>query len=201
MWHRCIPARPFPRRRTRRHPPPDGRTTPSAKTADASTKTSTTSATATPTAAPTAAEASTVPTAEPTLAVTAAPAADSFKVNGNTYKIQGKTATLVKGAKKAKVVIPATVKNKGKKYKVTAIGGSAFKSNKKLKSVTIGKNVKSIGKKAFYKASKLSSVTIKSKLLKSSKVGKYAFKGVSKKVVFKVPAAKKKAYSKIIKNL
>ena len=53
--------------------------------------------------------------AETTLAVTAASAADSFKVNGNTYKIQGKTATLVKGAKKAKVTIPATVKYQGKK--------------------------------------------------------------------------------------
>ena len=136
--------------------------------------------------------------AEPTVAVTTAPAADIFKVNGNTYKIKGKNATLIKGAKKSKVVIPATVKFNGKKYKVTAIGGSAFKSNKKLKSVTIGKNIKSIGKKAFYKASKLSRVMIKSKLLKSSKVGRYAFKGVSKKVVFKVPAAKRKAYTKII---
>ena len=129
---------------------------------------------------------------------TVAPASDSFTFKGNTYKIKGKNVTLIKGAKKAKVSIPATVKFKGKKYKVTAIGASAFKSNKKIKSVTIGKNVKVIGKQAFYKDTKLGSVTIKSKLLKSSKVGKSAFKGLSKSVIFKVPASKKKTYSKIV---
>lgn len=152
---------------------------------------------------------SSVPTADPTVSaaeptaavppeVTSAPASDIFKFKGNSYKIKGKEVTLVKGAKKAKVSIPATVKYLGKKYKVTAIGASAFKSNKKLKAVTIGKNVNVIGKNAFYGDSKLSSVTIKSKLLKASKVGKNAFKGVNKAVVFKVPAAKKKLYSKII---
>ena len=133
-----------------------------------------------------------------TVQPTVTPVSDTFKFKGNTYKIKGKNAALVKGAKKAKVSIPATVKYLGKKYKVSEIGASAFKSNKKLKSVTIGKNVKVIGNKAFFGDKKLSSVTIKSKLLKSSKVGKNAFKGVSKVVVFKVPAAKKKAYSKII---
>ena len=157
--------------------------------------------TATPTAeaAPVAESTAVVtPTPAPETTVSVTPAVDTFKLKGNSYKIKGKNVTLTKGAKKAKVVIPATVKFNGKKYKVTAIGTSAFKSNKKLKSVTIGKNVKVIGKKAFYGDSKLSSVTIKSKLLKASKVGKNAFKGVNKTVVFKVPAAKKKLYSKII---
>ena len=185
------------------------------------TNTPTPTATATPTATPvpevsvtsqptptvtTTTAVTETPTPEPVISATPAvtvpatvtPASDTFTYKGNTYKIKGKTVTLTKGAKKAKVSIPATVKYLGKKYKVTAIGASAFKSNKKLKSVTIGKNVKVIGKKAFCKDSKLSSVTIKSKLLKASKVGKNAFKGVSKSVVFKVPAAKKKAYSKII---
>lgn len=138
-------------------------------------------------------------TATPAPVVTSAPSTlYVFDLAGNKYKLNGKTVTLVKGAKKAKVVIPATGIFNGKTYKVTAIGASAFKSNKKIKSVTIGKNVKVIGKKAFYKASKLKTVIIRSKLLKSSKIGKYAFKGVKKGVVFKVPSSKEKLYSKII---
>ena len=123
---------------------------------------------------------------------------DIFDGYGNSYKLKGNNATLIKGAKKAKVTIPDTVILYGKKYKVTAIGAGAFKSNKKLKSVTIGKYVKSIGKKAFCGDSKLKTVIIKSKLLKSSKIGKSAFKVVKKNVVFKVPASKKKLYTKII---
>ena len=133
-----------------------------------------------------------------TVMATVTPASDTFKFKGNTYKIKGKNVTLIKGAKKAKVTIPDTVILYGKKYKVTAIGAGAFKSNKKLKSVTIGKYVKSIGKKAFCGDSKLKTVIIKSKLLKSSKIGKSAFKGVKKGVVFKVPSSKKKLYMKII---
>ena len=174
---------------------PEVTVTPTVSPEAASAVTSTPSPEATVSATP-APEVSATPAV--TVMATVTPASDTFKFKGNTYKIKGKNVTLIKGAKNAKVSIPATVKYLGKKYKVTAIGASAFKSNKKLKAVTIGKNVKSIGKKTFYGDSKLVSVTIKSKLLKSSKVGKNAFKGLSKSVVFKVPASKKKTYSKIV---
>ena len=52
--------------------------------------------------------------------------------------------------KKAKTVsIPATVKIRGKKYKVTQIAEGAFKNNKKVTKVTIGSNVSKISKNAF----------------------------------------------------
>ena len=182
-------------------PEPTFTVTPAPEATASATVTATLTPTPEVTAAPTAVP-SVTPEAQPsatvTPAVTVTPVPDTFKVGGNTYKIDGKTVTLVKGAKKAKVNIPATVKYQGKKYKVTAIAAGAFKSNKKIKTVTIGKNIRSIGKKAFYKDSKLGKVIIKTKLLKSSKVDKAAFKGLSKSVVFKVPAGKKKAYTKII---
>ena len=74
----------------------------------------------------------------------------------------------------------------------------AFKGDKKLKKVVIGKNVQTIGKSAFEKAGKLKAVTIKSTSLK--KVGKNAFKGIHAKAKIKVPAKKLKAYQKLLKK-
>lgn len=77
------------------------------------------------------------------------------------------TSDLVKGTvkylaptdkKKATVTIPSTVVIAGVTYKVTAIEKNAFKSNKNIKSVTIGKDVKSIGANAFYNCTKLTTV-------------------------------------------
>ncbi|MBE5882035.1 MAG: leucine-rich repeat domain-containing protein [Lachnospiraceae bacterium] len=80
------------------------------------------------------------------------------------YKITklGKEVTFVKPTKKTytKVTVPKTVKYEGVTYKVTAIANNACKSNKKLKTVVIGDNVKTIGTKAFYGCTKLTKVTI-----------------------------------------
>lgn len=101
--------------------------------------------------------------------------------------------------KKAKsVVIPATVDVAGKQYAVTEIPAKAFANSKNLKSVTIGKNVKSIGAKAFYKCPALKKITVKSTVLK--KVGKAALKGINAKAKIKVPKKKLKAYKKLFKG-
>jgi hypothetical protein len=91
--------------------------------------------------------------------------------------------------------VKSTVKLGGKTYKITSIAASAFKNNKKITSVTIGKNVEKIGAKAFYGCKNLKKVTVKSKVLKS--VGKKALKGTTSKAVIKVPSAKAKAYKKL----
>ena len=62
-------------------------------------------------------------------------------------------------AKATTVTIPATVEIDGVEYSVTAIEKNAFKKNKNLKTVTIGKNVKTIGANAFYNCTKLKTVT------------------------------------------
>ena len=120
------------------------------------------------------------------------------------YKVRevnatGGTVMLVKrNSKKAKFVIPTTIKSGNYTFKVTSIANKAFKGDKKLKKVVIGKNVQVIGKRAFEKAKNLRSITIKSVSLK--KVGRSAFKGIHAKAKIKVPAKKLKVYKRLLKK-
>ena len=61
--------------------------------------------------------------------------------------------------KKASVRIPDTINVNGITCKVTEISANAFKNNKSLKSVTIGRNVTVIGTNAFYGCKKLSKIS------------------------------------------
>ncbi len=146
-------------------------------------------------------------------------------VNGAAYKVTGsKTVTYKKAPTNKKTVkVPATIKIKGKTYKVTAIANNAFKGNKKVKTVTVGKNVKTIGssafqnckaltkvtlpaktttikKNAFANSKKLKTVVVKSKKMTKSTVKANAFKKTSKKATFNVPNNKVKAYTKLFRQ-
>lgn len=95
--------------------------------------------------------------------------------SANAKGKKGEVAVI--GAKKKSlknIKIANTVKVNGKRYKVTFINVNAFKGNKKVKKIVMGKNVKSIGKNAFAKT--------------------------SKKLVVKVPAKSKKTYTKLLKK-
>ena len=124
---------------------------------------------------------------------------------GASYQVTSaaeKNPTVVyKGSKKQKasVTIPDTVTIDKVTYKVTSIAANAFKNNKKLKKVVIGKNVTKIGKKAFYGCSKLKKITVKTTKLTKKNVGSQAFKGIHKKAAFKVPKKKISSYRKIFK--
>ena len=82
------------------------------------------------------------------------------------YTITGtgnnRTVEYVKCTKKnpASISVPASVKLKGKVYKVTSVGKAAFKNSKELKTVKLGKNVKKIGKQAFSGCTKLTNVAL-----------------------------------------
>lgn len=112
------------------------------------------------------------------------------------------------------------VKVDGVSYRVTSIADNAFKNNKKITrvvigsnivtigknafakctnitSIVVGKNVTKIEKNAFYGCGKLEEITIQSEKLTSKSITKYAFRGISKKTVVKVPASKYKAYKKM----
>ena len=113
----------------------------------------------------------------------------------------GNMTVKVTGPKKKSVTsvkIPDTVVIDGFTYTVGAIAKNAFKGCKKLKSVTIGKNVWYIGDNAFNGCKKLKSITIKSKKL--TKVGKNAIKGIAKKAKIKVPKSKLKKYKKLFRK-
>lgn len=96
--------------------------------------------------------------------------------------------------------VPASVTVNGKAYAVTSIAPNAFKGNKKLKSVTIEKNIKKIGKNTFYGCKNLKKIVIRSKNLSKKSVGKNAFKGINSKAVIKAPKNKVKSYKTLFKT-
>ena len=98
------------------------------------------------------------------------------------------------------VKIPTTVKVNGKKVKVTSIKANAFKNNKKIKEIVIGKNIKTIGQGAFDGCKNLKKITIYSTSLTSKSFGKNSFRGLNKKVVITVPKKKFKNYKKWLKK-
>lgn len=140
-------------------------------------------------------------------------------VSGGTVEISKPT-----NKKMTSVKVPDAVMIDGVTYKVTSIANNAFSGCKKLKKVTIGKNVTTIGKNAFRKCTNLKTVTIHSKVLKKiganaffgdkkltkitlkttlltkKSVGKNVLKGTSKKLVIKVPKQKLKAYKAYFRN-
>ena len=122
--------------------------------------------------------------------------------NGITYKItkivnkknaEVKITNLDK--KKTSIIIPDYIMINGVKCKVTSIEKKALYKGKKLKKITIGKNVQIIADNAFNGCKNLKSITIKSTVLK--KVGKNAIKGIHKKATIKVPKKQYKQYKKL----
>ena len=133
---------------------------------------------------------------------TVAPAKGTkLTLKGVTYKVttKGKAVQYLKGKTSVKtVVIPATVKIKGITYKITSIAANAFKGNKKLTSVTIGKNIITIGKQAFYGCKNLKKITISTTKLTTKRVGASAFKGIHAKATVKCPKNLKSKYKKLL---
>ncbi len=122
-------------------------------------------------------------------------AGEKFTYNGLGYKVVkcGTKNTVVctgfaKSAK-AEVKVQDTVSYKGIKFNVTEIAKNAFKGNKKLKKVTIGKNVTKIGEKAFYNCKNLKTVKIQSG--KDVKIGKNAFQKTKVIITTKISNKKK----------
>lgn len=88
--------------------------------------------------------------------------------------------------KKASVRIPDTIKVNGITCKVTGISANAFKNNKSLKSVTIGRNVTVIGTNAFYGCKKLSKVSGGNRIVK---IGHRAFANCSSLSKITIPGS------------
>lgn len=115
------------------------------------------------------------------------------------YKITGtgsnKTVEYVKSTKKnaVSVTIPNAVKLKGKTYKVISVGKNAFRNSKKLKTIKIGKNVKTIGKNAFLGCKMLTNVTIGRNV---TMIGANAFSKCSALTIVSIPSKVKKIGTK-----
>ncbi len=108
---------------------------------------------------------------------------------------KGGTVTYLKPASRnyRTAVIPAAVKRRGITYQVKAVSAKALKGNKRLSTVTVGKNVETIGASAFEGCKKLKKIIIKTRTLK--KVGRNALKGINRTCKIKVPKKMQKKYA------
>ena len=95
--------------------------------------------------------------------------------------------------KRTSIVIPATVTINGVTYKVIQVAPNAFKDNKKVRKVTIGKNTTVIGAKAFYGCTNLTKVTIGKNV---TNIGTMAFYSCKNLKSITIPAKVKKINKK-----
>lgn len=123
-----------------------------------------------------------------------------YTIKKNAGKVHEVEYKAPKNKKQTKIAVPDSIKINGATYKVTSIAKSAFKNNKKLKTVTIGKNVSKIGANVFSGCKKLKTITIKSTKLKAKTLSKSTFKGITKATTVKVPKKKLSAYKKLFKS-
>ncbi|WP_026525111.1 transglutaminase domain-containing protein [Butyrivibrio sp. MB2005] len=123
---------------------------------------------------------------------------------GNTVKTRtkevviitsNKTVKIKEGNKKARTV-PETVIINGKKYTVEEIMPGAYKDNKYLKTINIGKKVKKIGDKAFYNCKNAKTITFKG--TGKIEIGENAFEKINKKAEFRLKKKAFKSYKKAI---
>ncbi|MBO5485029.1 MAG: InlB B-repeat-containing protein [Lachnospiraceae bacterium] len=123
---------------------------------------------------------------------------EQFKQGKITYRLTGnKTVEVVKAGKNITKITLNTATYNGKKYQVATVGKAAFKNCKKLKTVTLGKNVKKIKANAFYGCSKLTRFKISSEDIK---FGAHALKKVKPSCKYQVPSGKRKKLEKNIKK-
>lgn len=132
----------------------------------------------------------------------------TYKVSGQSYKVNEAATghakgivTLVKSKNAKSVTVPAAVRLKdGKTYKVETVNAKSF-TGSKIRTVTIGKNVKKLGKYSF-RTSKATKIILKTKLLKKSSV-EGSLKGSKVKTVLVKVGSKKqnKTYAKRYKKI
>lgn len=124
------------------------------------------------------------------------------KLNGVHYTVtktsaKGGTAEVTKiTGKKRKITIASEVKINGFSFKVTSVRKNAAKNNKKIITLTIGKNIISIGANSFSGCKNLKNITLKG--TKSIKIKAKALAGTSRKIKITVP---KKISARTLKKL
>ena len=115
------------------------------------------------------------------------------KADSKNPEVAYQKAAVTKGT----VIVPDTVEVNGTTYKVTSIEKKAFGTGKKIKTIILGKNVKTIKKDTFAGCKTLRKIIVKTKKLTKKTVAKKAFRGVRKNVRIIVPKKKKQAYKKL----
>jgi len=145
-----------------------------------------------PSAAPTEPAESLQPSVSPSVTDMPTGAPDGQQVvkeRNITYQIDGDSnfaaVTDMGSVKSSKVVIPSTVTVDGVRYPVAKIEKNAFAGNGSIKTVTIGKNVKTISAGAFKGCTNLKKVSFPSKI---TTLGKNSFSGCKKLKTVSIPS-------------
>lgn len=130
----------------------------------------------------------------------------AYTVKGMKYRITGTgkgaaaTAALIGTTRRKSSLKSLSVNDTvtiGKKsFRVTAVGKDAFRGFIKLKTLQLGKYVKTIGKSSFRGCRNLKRLTIRSRQLKS--IGKAALKGISKRALIRIPEGKRSRYRRLL---
>lgn len=119
----------------------------------------------------------------------------TFSYGNFTVKVVKKNSVRIqRGRGSGNVNVPNRIKKNNKNFKVISIADKAFYKSK-IKSVTIGSEVKNLGANSFAYCKKLKRVVFKGKTL----IGKHSFKGCNN-VTFKYPKKYKKYYAVRIKK-
>ncbi len=111
------------------------------------------------------------------------------KVTSSSKKNPTVAVMKITNKKAKKLTIPSTVKVGGVTYKVTAVASQAFKGNKNLTNITIGRGITKIGNEAFSGCKNLKKITVTAGNLTT--IRKSAFKGINKKATITVKGTKK----------
>lgn len=111
------------------------------------------------------------------------------KVTSSSKKNPTVAVMKITNKKAKKLTIPSTVKVGGVTYKVTAVASQAFKGNKNLTNITIGRGITKIGNEAFTGCKNLKKITVTAGNLTT--IRKSAFKGINKKATITVKGIKK----------
>lgn len=109
-------------------------------------------------------------------------------VNQGVYSVwEDGTAEYTKctAPNRTSVTIPANVKISGKTYAVSVLDEGCMRGQKKVKTVTIGRNVSQIEEDAFYGCKRLKKIKITSELIEY--IGEDAFRGIAANAVIYVP--------------
>lgn len=94
--------------------------------------------------------------------------------------------------------IPATVTIGGEVYEVNILDDGCIRNQKKVRSITIGKNVTQIGDESFYGCKQLKKVKILSEQVEY--IGEDAFRGISAKAVIYVPRSCLAEYREMVRE-
>lgn len=122
-----------------------------------------------------------------------------FKVTSSKVK-NPEVALYRPGSGRKEVKIGTKVTINGISYSVTSVCERAFRSNKRVKKVSLGSRVDKIGKEAFANCRNIKVLYIYSPRLKASDIGENAFKGINKGVKISVPKAKMKEYKELFRE-